>query len=240
MITKERILEEIKRTAICNHGVPLGMARFEKETGISPYEWERFWPRFGDAQKEAGFAPNQMQAPHPNEFLLNCLVTLIRKLNKYPTSREIDVERRSMEGFPTKNVFQRLGSKEHVLKMLLSYCSDKEGFEDVAEICRKALPAGSDVVDSTSDGASSVGEVYLLKSGRYYKIGRTEDILRRGSEIRIQLPERVALIHSIKTDDPSGIEAYWHKRFAKLRMNGEWFDLTSAEVKSFKRWRRIF
>ncbi len=63
-----------------------------------------------------------------------------------------------------------------------------------------------------------IGEVYLFKSGRYYKIGKTKDTVRRGSEIRIQLPEKLDLIHSIMTDDPSGIEAYWHKRFALNRM----------------------
>ena len=47
------------------------------------------------------------------------------------------------------------------------------------------------------------------------------------------------LIHSIKTNDPSGIEAYWHKRFEAKRMQGEWFNLSSADIKAFKRWRRI-
>ena len=89
------------------------------------------------------------------------------------------------------------------------------------------------------DSNARVGEVYLFKSGHYYKIGKTNDTVRRGSELRIQLPETVRLIHSIKTDDPSGIEAYWHKRFEAKRKNGEWFDLSSAEIKAFKRWRRI-
>ena len=84
-----------------------------------------------------------------------------------------------------------------------------------------------------------VGEVYLFKSGRYYKIGRTKDTVRREAEIRIQLPEACDLIHSIKTDDPSGIEVYWHRRFEAKRKQGEWFDLSPADVKAFKRWRRV-
>lgn len=84
-----------------------------------------------------------------------------------------------------------------------------------------------------------LGEVYLFKSGHFYKIGKTNCTVRRGSELRIMLPEKITLIHSIKTDDPSGIEAYWHKRFELKRKNGEWFDLTSNDVKAFKRWRRI-
>ena len=45
-ITKQNILEAIQRTAKENGGVPLGRERFEKETGIKPYDFGKYWAKF--------------------------------------------------------------------------------------------------------------------------------------------------------------------------------------------------
>ncbi|MGC1829893.1 MAG: GIY-YIG nuclease family protein [Candidatus Acidiferrales bacterium] len=240
MLTKQKILDEIRRTASQNGGKALGIARFESETGIKPYDWERFWAGFGDAVKEAGFVPNQLVPAHAESFLFEKLVGLTRKLGRFPTYREITVEKNNDSEFPNKTVFQRLGSKGQLAKRILEYCQDKEGYGDIAAFCSVVLEE-SNKEEISSDGRSGelIGEVYLFKSGRYYKIGKTNDTVRRGSEIRIQLPERMNLVHSIKTDDPIGVEAYWHRRFEPKRMNGEWFDLNTSDVQAFKRWRRI-
>ena len=96
--------------------------------------------------------------------------------------------------------------------------------------------------DEPSSDSVSSGYVYLLKHGsrREYKIGRTNNQLRREGEIGIQLPEKISPIHYIETDDPAGVEAYWHARFASKRKEGEWFALTSDDVRAFKRWKRIY
>ena len=84
--------------------------------------------------------------------------------------------------------------------------------------------------------------MYLLKHGsrREYKIGRTTSPIRREGEVGIELPLRLEPIHVIETDDPSGVESYWHRRFADKRLNGEWFALTQQDVRAFRRWRKIF
>jgi hypothetical protein len=89
---------------------------------------------------------------------------------------------------------------------------------------------------------AAFGYVYLLKHGsrREYKIGRTNNPLRREGEVGIQLPEKLQPVHYIKTDDPAGVESYWHKRFASKRKEGEWFALSAQDVRAFKRWKRIY
>lgn len=240
MRTKQEILSEIRRAAQENGGKPLGIARFEAETGINPWDWERFWARFGDAVKEAGFVPNQLQGAHDEAFLFEKLVGLTRKLGRFPTSREVTGAKNDDADFPSKKVFQRIGSKAQLAAKLVEYCHGKNGYDDIAAFCSPVLVNPHTAGPGDGKFSDMVGEVYLFKSGRYHKIGKTKDTVRRGSEIRIQLPEKVNLIHSIKTDDPSGIESYWHNRFESKRMNGEWFDLSASDVKAFKRWRRIY
>jgi hypothetical protein len=237
-ITKQDILEAIRRTTKENGGKPLGVDRFEKETGINPYDWGKYWARFGDAQKEAGFSPNQLQGAYDNNFLFEKIIGLARKIGRFPTYREIEVERSSDAELPNKGVFYRFGAKEGFVSKIMEYCRGKSGYEDIVELCESVLEKPNKKENDNGNNIS-MGEVYLLKSGRYYKVGKTNDTVRRGNEIRIQLPEKMNLIHSIRTDDPSGVEAYWHRRFEAKRMQGEWFDLNSADIKAFKRWKRI-
>lgn len=238
MITKEKILEEIRRTAKGNGGVPLGRGKFERETGINQYQIAKFWSSYGAAQREAGFEPNTLNTAHDLEFLKESMVSLIREIGKFPVPADLSVKRNQDSNFPSPKSFDRLGNRLEKLKKISDYAQEK-GYSDVVAICAPLLEISKPEIQDT-DSDEMLGEVYLFKSGRYYKIGKTNDTVRRGTELRIQLPEKLDLIHSIKTDDPSGIEAYWHRRFDAKRMNGEWFDLSASDIKMFKRWKRIY
>ncbi len=238
-MTKQEIIKEIRRTANENGGVPLGKGRFEKETGIKPYDWGKYWAKFGDALVEAGFKPNTLQGSYDTEFILQKYVGLIKELGRFPTSGDLSVKSHSDPEFPSKNTMRKLGDIKTTATKILEFARTKE-YSDVVKLCEETIEKHKITKKADVSNVNvNTGEVYLFKSGRYYKIGKTNDTVRRGKELRIQLPEKCVLIHSIRTDDPSGVEAYWHKRFESKRMQGEWFDLNSSEIKSFQLWRKI-
>lgn len=235
MINKSHILDEIRRTTTANDGKPLGIARFQQETGINRNDWYgKHWATWGDALIEAGYEPNSLQGAYDDEFVVAKLVALIRELGHYPVAGELRLRASNDPDFPSHNVFRRVGRKAELAAKVIAAYENQNGFDDIVEICRGvALQDGPK--DTVEDGDIEFGFVYLMKSGRYYKIGHTNAVGRREYEIAIQLPEKLETVHVIKTDDPRGIETYWHNRFAAKRKNGEWFDLDAADIQAFKR-----
>ncbi|WP_022947329.1 GIY-YIG nuclease family protein [Methylohalobius crimeensis] len=234
---KSHILEEIRRTAEQNGGVPLGRSRFLAETGIRESDWiGKHWLRWSEAVREAGFEPNTKQQPLDENEVLEKLANFVRELGHYPVSAELRLKGRNDSEFPSHNVFARFGRKSEVASALLTWCEGNPGWEDVEAICaplaeRPEEESGADEIEEEPE----YGFVYLLKSGKYFKIGRSNSPGRRIYELSIQLPERVKTVHTIKTDDPAGIEQYWHRRFADRRKNGEWFELRREDVSAFRR-----
>ena len=240
-LSKKEILEEIKRTAGIS-GRPPGAITFEKATGITTHAWHKYWARFSDALKDAGFAPNRLALTrlYSSDFLVEKVIEVMRELKKFPTTHELFLKKSNIPDFPYRAITKRFGSKLGLVEAVKAYGKSKPAYEDILKLLPDSISEKDDEMENLDrNSIQNIGEVYLFKSGKYYKIGKTNDTVRRGSELRIQLPENLNLVHSIKTDDPSGIETYWHRRFENKRMNGEWFDLNSADIKAFKHWRRI-
>jgi hypothetical protein len=243
-MNKAHIIAEIRRTAAENGGVALGVARFEAATDIRIADWFGIhWARWRDAVREAGFEPNQLQGAYEKEELLQKYAELAKELGRIPVRGDLGVKRREDAEFPSWNTFERLGKKVDLIRELAEYCRSHGGFEIVLEQCEGYLLSLKSATDGDEGLAENVavGYVYLLKHGsrREYKIGRTNNRLRREGEIGIELPEKIEPIHVIETDDPAGVEAYWHRRFADKNLKNEWFALTADDVRAFRRWRRI-
>ena len=237
-VKKAHILDEIKRTTAANGGVALGEARFGAETGIKRRDWFGIhWARWGEAIQEAGLAPNQLNTAFDETKLLSSYARYTQELGHLPAAGELRLKRRAEANFPSWNTFGRFGSKAQLVKRVRDHCQSNADLPSVVQLCDEYLRTSNADSEDEEPKATEVfiGFVYLIKSGRFYKIGKSNSAGRREYELSIQLPERPETVHAIRTDDPSGIEDYWHKRFAVKRLNGEWFDLEAADIAAFKR-----
>lgn len=232
---KQHILDEIRRTAKANGDVPPGRSRFLTETGIKQSDWYgKYWIRWGDALIEAGLTPNRKQEAYGEEHLIAKLISLTREVGHFPIAGDLRMKARKDPDFPSHTSFNRLGSKDQRMLRVAEYCRTHDGFQDVLELC-PVVAVRTQHSNNKNAATEEIGFVYLIKSGRYYKIGRSNSSGRREYELAIQLPERASRVHEIRTDDPVGIEAYWHNRFESKRKNGEWFDLSPLEINAFRR-----
>ena len=229
------ILDEIRRTAAENGGKPLGWRKLQTASGIRDTDWQKYWARFAEACREAGFEPNLKTTAYSEEDLVQPIAMLARHLGRFPIVGDIRVKAHADLAFPSEKTYRtRFRTKAQMVAKVAAYCSAHSELADVLQWCQQPsqppVALRLEKADTSNDGF-----VYLLKSGRFYKIGRTNSIGMREYTLKIQLPEQAKAVHHIKTDDPVGIEAYWHKRFDAKRKNGEWFDLSAQDVSAFRR-----
>jgi hypothetical protein len=187
--------------------------------------------------REAGFAPNQLQAAFDKTELLDKYARFAQELGRLPTEGDLKLQARADPSFPSHGTFTgRLGSKSELIGQLLEFCRGRSGYGNVIPMCERYTSRSQEMLGEPKvPQEEAIGSVYLIRSGRFYKIGRSNASGRREYELAILLPEKAKMIHAIRTDDPTGIEVYWHNRFAAKRKNGEWFELTTSDVAVFKR-----
>jgi hypothetical protein len=230
-VSRQEILEAIRQLTVENGGRAPGKGAFVSRTGIRESDWYgRYWARWGDALDEAGVSRNAFTAKLSETDLLDQLSEVIRHLGRFPTYGELRMFGRENPGFPSHTTWTS-HFKGRDLKQVYAEWAGKQGRPLGFDYSPResAKPLTSPVSNQRE------GWVYLLKSGDHYKIGRSDTVERRVKEISIALPQSVEMVHAIKTDDPAGIENYWHRRFSNKRANGEWFALDAADVRAFKR-----
>ena len=147
--------------------------------------------------------------------------------------------------FPNDRVIGRRLNRSELIEMLVKFCVTNDGYDDISAIL-KSIPRAAKKRDVEADQLSpsetnDSGYVYMIRAQGAHKIGCTRAPYRRAAEIANQSASGAELLHLISTDDPEGIEKYWHGRFSAKRLNGlnkqsgEWFALTAEEVRAFKK-----
>ena len=231
----DKIIKEIQRLAHENGGKPLGEHLFLTNSGLTRSQlWSAGFSSYSDALIASGFNKNKLNTALEPQVVLAALVELIRNIGRFPTKGHIKAARAKDKTFPSYEAFVTVagGVFSDLPSIALQYCQ-ANGITDVDPL----IPRNQEDTPAAPKGSSRsvMGYVYLLKHGQHYKVGRSNDTARRRREISLLLPEELEHIHVIETDDPEGIEAYWHKRFESKRLRGEWFSLTSEDVAAFKR-----
>lgn len=238
MMTKEAILSEIRRAA-AERGGRIGLAAFLECTGIPEKQiLGKHWATWNEALTEAGIETASFERPRtPEETVLEAFAKLVVRLRKWPTENELSLERRRDSSFPSLGVIRRFRKEGHFKAKIVAHCAGRDDLALAGEVAARHLESESD--DRASIRRATVqGYVYMMRSGRRYKIGHTNSPARRHREVRLDLPDPTSVVHSIETDDPTGIEAYWHRRFASKRVRDtEFFELDASDVAAFKKRR---
>lgn len=244
-ISREEILAEIHKY-VAMHDKSPGELTFVAQTRIKPSAWKgKYWARWTDAIREAGYDPNAMTQKIPGADILRQLSEFVSQLGYFPVRDEINMQARRTPGFPVwTTIKKRYGGMPGTAAALLEF-SRETGNEELAALCEARIAREAPTPAPTQNGQrqppqGKTGFVYLKYSPslRLYKIGKANDAERRGAGISLLLPEDLVPKHEIKTDCPFILEKYWHNRFRTQKRKGEWFDLlNSSDVEAFKKRR---
>jgi Meiotically up-regulated gene 113 len=232
---KNQILNEVRRLSSENDGKVIGQDKFAKVTGIKKDAWAgRIWIRWSDVLLEAGFEPNLFGGSHEIAFLFQKLQECSNHFGKFPSKNEIKFYKTIDPTMPSHTSYSSrfdVRTLQNEYRKWLVTLQNLSEFDIELLTTLELLPQES----PKPTAPAKDGYIYAIKFGDYYKIGRSNDIERRIKQINIALPERGEIIHFIETDDPVGIEKYWHNRLDAYRENGEWFKLPANELAAFKR-----
>jgi hypothetical protein len=235
--TKSEILAEIRRIAGANSG-SLSLKKFIELSGLPERQVRgRYWATWNEALAEAGIETKAFSTPKSDEIaVIAALSHFTEQLGSWPTETQLTVERHKNASFPSIHVFRRLAKEVVLPAKVLAYCNESGNLPIAKDIAQAKVEAESPQESKSRD--SIAGYVYMMRCAKRYKIGKSNSPSRRYREVRLDLPDETILVHTIPTDDPSGIEAYWHRRFADKRVRGtEFFTLTAGDVAAFKRRR---
>lgn len=223
---KALVISAIRKAAADNGGLPPAEATFRQATGFPGFTWRgKYWARWTDALSEAGFSSHR-RAGKDDESLLSKLAEAVRDYQRIPTIVEMTHYARTHPGFPSQvTLVRRFETKHNLIDRLRRWAESKPEMADIAVFCSRER--------NRKVRRDELPAVYLFRSGEFFKIGWSNTLAKRIEDLQSGLPELAELVHVIRTPDPRGVEALWHRRFSARRVKGEWFRLTPDDVAAF-------
>ena len=79
------------------------------------------------------------------------------------------------------------------------------------------------------------GFIYIVKVGKYFKIGRAKNFVERFKCYITENPEKAEIMFCKKVDNYIEAEKILLKEFSSKRFRGEWFRLSRADVERAKK-----
>lgn len=80
------------------------------------------------------------------------------------------------------------------------------------------------------------GFVYLIRSGKHYKIGITENPAQRMRSLNQGSPEPITKLIVQEVSNPVGIEMQLHEKYSARRVHGEWFRFGRDEAEEVRKY----
>ena len=209
-MTKDAVMQRVRALAT-ERGGHVSFNVFVVETGING-QWLRgqvWWTGWNSLLTEIGIKTREFSVPRtPVARIVEAVAGLIEREERWPTQDDLRRERVRDCSFPSLKVIKPILKSGALAKLIVELAATSGQFTAASLIARKYQPADESFVD-VGLGEKVKGYVYLLRSGRSYKIGKSNDPSRRYREVRLELPDETHQVQTIPTDDPTGIESYW-------------------------------
>jgi len=68
------------------------------------------------------------------------------------------------------------------------------------------------------------------------KIGITKNLPKRLTELHTASPVKIVVVGTIREENSSRLEKYFHSKFSQARLSGEWFKLSSGMVEAIRQY----
>lgn len=107
-----------------------------------------------------------------------------------------------------------------------------EQFRDISvSVAQSGLSKAAEPRPSNSPRG---GYVYLVRSPYGVKIGKSVNVKSRTRLFEVKLPFPITVEHYAWFEDYSFVERDLHQQYHAKRLEGEWFDLSSADIATIK------